>query len=171
MEQLLSLTIITLVFREKLLLHTAPACNLVLRFYFQELLDLAAEADLMSKIEFLKSPTDQVKVDLFRSTDCLVYTPSGEHFGIVPLEAMYNELPVIAVNDGGPTETVINGQTGFLKSPTPEEFADAMRQVVQGGSSLKEHLGKNGRKRVLQSFSFKAFSEKLDNYVQDVLNK
>ena len=48
----------------------------------------------------------------------------GEHFGIVPIEAMYSELPVIAVNDGGPTETVVDGLTGFLCKPDPESFAE-----------------------------------------------
>ena len=48
---------------------------------------------------------------------------SGEHFGIVPIEAMYCRLPVVAVNDGGPTETVVDGLTGFLCQPNPESFA------------------------------------------------
>jgi hypothetical protein len=37
---------------------------------------------------------------------------------------MYSELPVIAVNDGGPTETVVDGLTGFLCKPDPESFAE-----------------------------------------------
>ena len=44
----------------------------------------------------------------------LLYTPSGEHFGIVPLEAMHCRLPVVAVNDAGPKESVADGITGFL---------------------------------------------------------
>ena len=44
----------------------------------------------------------------------LLYTPSGEHFGIVPLEAMHCRLPVVAVNDAGPKESVADGVTGFL---------------------------------------------------------
>lgn len=44
----------------------------------------------------------------------LLYTPSGEHFGIVPCEAMLSGAPVVAVNDGGPVETVKDGETGFL---------------------------------------------------------
>ncbi|KAE8271184.1 hypothetical protein A4X09_0g1150 [Tilletia walkeri] len=43
------------------------------------------------------------------STIGLVYTPAGEHFGIVPLEAAACGLPVLAVNDGGPRESVVDG--------------------------------------------------------------
>merc|ERR1712083_519190 len=105
-------------------------------------------AGISSQVIFHQSPKDKIKVELLRTSDCLLYTPSGEHFGIVPIEAMYNELPVIAVNDGGPLETVVDGKTGFLRKPDPKEFAEAM----------KNDLGKNGRRRVLNCFSFNSFA-------------
>jgi glycosyltransferase involved in cell wall biosynthesis len=46
----------------------------------------------------------------------LVYTPEEEHFGIVPVEAMSQGIPVIALDSGGPRETVIDGVTGWLCS-------------------------------------------------------
>ena len=98
-----------------------------------------------------------------------MYTPSGEHFGIVPIEAMYHELPVIAVNDGGPTETVVHGETGFLCSPKSEEFAEALRKLKEGGQEIKAKLGANGRNRVLQSFSFNSFANSLDDFVNQTL--
>ena len=55
---------------------------------------------------------------------------SGEHFGIVPIEAMYCRLPVVAVNDGGPTETVVDGLTGFLCQPNPESFAQVQWESI-----------------------------------------
>jgi alpha-1,3/alpha-1,6-mannosyltransferase len=39
---------------------------------------------------------------------------------------MYCSLPVVAVNDGGPTETVVDGLTGFLCQPTAESFAQVI---------------------------------------------
>ena len=56
--------------------------------------------------------------------------PSNEHFGIVPVEAMYSGLPIIAVNNGGPTESVLHDQTGFLCEATPAEFARAMARLL-----------------------------------------
>lgn len=51
---------------------------------------------------------------LLRHSQCLLYTPENEHFGIVPVEAMYCNTPVIACNSGGPMESVKHGVTGFL---------------------------------------------------------
>ena len=94
--------------------------------------------------------------------DCLIYTPTGEHFGIVPVEAMYSRTPVIAVNSGGPTETVVDGATGWLRDPTPAAFAAAMEEVVAGGADLTGRLGAAGRARVEKYFSFEAFAKRWD---------
>ena len=140
--------------------------------YYSELQKMAEEAGISSKVKFLKSPDDVTKVELLRTSDCLLYTPSKEHFGIVPIEAMYNKLPVIAVNDGGPLETVVDGETdrtGYLIKPDPEEFSAAMQIIVDGGSDLKNELGENGRNRVLKCFSFNTFAAKLNDYVNQVM--
>jgi alpha-1,3/alpha-1,6-mannosyltransferase len=36
----------------------------------------------------------------------VLYTPSNEHFGIVPVESMFMKTPVLACNNGGPLESV-----------------------------------------------------------------
>ncbi len=43
---------------------------------------------------------------------------------------MYSQLPVIAVNNGGPTETVLDGQTGYLCEPSPENFAEVLETLI-----------------------------------------
>ena len=64
--------------------------------------------------------------------NALLYTPTNEHFGIVPLEAMSAGCPVIAVDSGGPTETVIDGTTGFLVKQTSQAFCAAMIEILVG---------------------------------------
>ncbi len=79
--------------------------------------------------------SESAKVDHWYLHSCLIcsllftallYTPDREHFGIVPLEAMSIGLPVIAVNSGGPTESVLHEKTGFLCSQDADEFAKRM---------------------------------------------
>ena len=41
-----------------------------------------------------------------------------------------------------------------------------MKKLVDGGESMKRHLGESGRKRVLQNFAFSVFAEKLDAIVR-----
>ena len=46
------------------------------------------------------------------------------------VQSMYLRCPVIAVNSGGPKETVIPGRTGYLCAQTGVSFAAAMREVM-----------------------------------------
>ena len=104
------------------------------------------------------------RVALLKFSTCLLYTPSKEHFGLVPIEAMYMRCPVIACNSGGPLETVLNDVTGFLCDPNPLAFSTAMKKISERGSSV-EVLGNAGYDHVLENFSFERFSEKLDKAV------
>ena len=45
---------------------------------------------------------------------------------------MASGRPVVAVNNGGPTESVQDGATGFLRDPTPAAFAGAMKLLQVG---------------------------------------
>ena len=138
--------------------------------YYTELVRLAEDNGILSKVEFLKSPPDEEKVTLLKTSDCLIYTPSGEHFGIVPIEASYCKIPVVAVNDGGPTETIVNEETGYLCDPTPEDFAKKILKLKNGGTDLKQQMGENGRERVISFFSFDSFATQLNDFVNQSLN-
>jgi alpha-1,3/alpha-1,6-mannosyltransferase len=93
-----------------------------------------------------------------------VYTPQHEHFGIVPLEAMASSRPVIAVNNGGPTESVLSGRTGQLCEPTAAAFADAYAQLLD--AKVAEKMGAAARKHVVGTFSRAAFGDRLNEHVQ-----
>lgn len=138
--------------------------------YFNEIARKADALQLSAKCSFLRSPSDRFKLWLLKRCDALLYTPANEHFGIVPLEAMYMRKPVVACNSGGPMETVINDTTGFLCEQDDEAFAKAMARFAVGDRKLSESMGEKGRKRVQQNFSFEAFTEKLDFIVNDLLN-
>lgn len=133
--------------------------------HFTELTSLAEELDITEKLSMLRSPSDAGKLWLLKRCTALLYTPSNEHFGIVPIEAMYMERPVIACNSGGPTETVVNGETGFLCEPSAVDFGRRMASFALE-TDLAGKLGKSGRERVKQHFSFQAFTNKLDTLVK-----
>ena len=105
------------------------------------------------------------KINYLRKCDVLLYTPSGEHFGIVPIEAMYVGTPVIAINDGaGPTETVVHEETGFLCKSEESAFTESIVKLIKD-KNLQKQMGENGRKRVESEFSFQSFALQLDKVV------
>eukprot|EP00829_Urostomides_striatus_P008829 TRINITY_DN19711_c0_g1_i1.p2 TRINITY_DN19711_c0_g1~~TRINITY_DN19711_c0_g1_i1.p2 ORF type:complete len:151 (-),score=58.32 TRINITY_DN19711_c0_g1_i1:7-396(-) len=97
------------------------------------------------------------------------YTPANEHFGIVPLEGMYNRAVVIACNSGGPLETVEDGKTGYLLEPQAESWGKKITEVLSQ-PKLVEELGNNGRTRVTEMFTNDVCADQLDDIVRSLLN-
>ncbi|XP_043228202.1 alpha-1,3/1,6-mannosyltransferase ALG2-like isoform X2 [Amphibalanus amphitrite] len=128
----------------------------------------AAELGVSERVTFLRSPSDAAKRALLRAATAVVYTPDREHFGIVPLEAMYCGAPVVAAASGGPLETVVSGQTGLLCEPRAQEFAAALLRLVTEPETARR-MGEAGRRRVLENFSFQAFGDRLEKIVTEVV--
>eukprot|EP00045_Choanoeca_perplexa_P006778 m.58676 g.58676 ORF g.58676 m.58676 type:complete len:162 (+) comp13781_c0_seq2:1159-1644(+) len=147
--------------------------------YFAEL-EAFAQQHLKGKVTFLRSFSDTEKLVLLQRCCALVYTPENEHFGICPVEAMYMSRPVIAVNSGGPMESVaavpydhsatMAGRTGYLCHPDADNMAEAMEHLVTHDGLGKE-LGDNGKLRVITKFSFNAFAQQLWDAVVEVASR
>ena len=121
--------------------------------YRGELAQVVKDYQLTDVVKFRQSISDAERKHLLRTALCVVYTPSNEHFGIVPLEAMYCETPVLAVNSGGPVESVVDGVTGYLRPPTAQDFGEALLSWIQHPSRAAS-MGAAGRAHVIQSFGF-----------------
>lgn len=117
---------------------------------------------------FLLSVPAQLKSSLLNAAKLLIYTPSNEHFGIVPLEAMLSGVPVLAANSGGPLETVVDGETGWLRSANKiEEWTDVILRVLHDLSdSQLQKMGQNGRRRVKEDFSADKMAHRLDDEIE-----
>lgn len=101
---------------------------------------------------------------LMASADLLVHTSiTPEPFGQVIVEGMAAGLPVIASNEGGPTEIVVPGQTGLLIEPgQPTILADSIRWMLDHPAS-REQMGAAGIKRVKERFV-------IENTVKDIVD-
>ncbi|MCX2726913.1 glycogen synthase [Thermomicrobium sp. 4228-Ro] len=101
-----------------------------------------------------------------------------EPFGLINLEAMACECPVVASDVGGIPEVVVDGETGILvhvevdpergEPVDPDTFARDLAAAIQrivDDPELRERLGRNGRARVEQHFSWRAVAQRtLDLY-------
>ena len=85
--------------------------------------------------------------------DVFVSTSNSEGLGMVHLEAMAAGKPVVSTCSGGPEETVVHGETGYL---TPvgevEPIAEAVIYLLKNPQRARE-MGIKGRRRVQRLFS------------------
>lgn len=98
--------------------------------------------------------------------DIFVMPSHEESFGIVLLEAMAMKLPVIATNNAGAKDIVIDNESGILIEPEkPGQIAEKIMQLIQNPDKVKE-LGRKGRKRVEENFTTESVIPKIVHYYQ-----
>ncbi|KAF2149034.1 glycosyltransferase family 4 protein [Myriangium duriaei CBS 260.36] len=126
--------------------------------------------DTEVSVLFLPSIPDALKQSLLDTATLLIYTPRNEHFGIVPLEAMLNEVPVLAADEGGPVETVVDGATGWLRNVTKvDDWSEIMRLVInlqQSDQSRLVKMGEAGKSRVEDMFSKQEMAARLEDILE-----
>ena len=85
----------------------------------------------------------------------LIIIPSQDYesFALTAVEAMLNELPIVATNIGGIPETIgQDGHCGFLVDPgEPDKFSEKILYIVDNPEFSKK-MGANGLSRALDVF-------------------
>ncbi|PYH43793.1 GDP-Man:Man(1)GlcNAc(2)-PP-dolichol alpha-1,3-mannosyltransferase [Aspergillus saccharolyticus JOP 1030-1] len=122
---------------------------------------------------FLLSVPTAFRDTLLLQAKLLLYTPVNEHFGIVPVEAMRAGIPVLASNTGGPLETIVEGETGWLRDAKNDaEWTAVMDKVLYEMSQTElDRMSAVAKKRVESEFSLTAMGEKLETEITEMLRK
>lgn len=85
-----------------------------------------------------------------------------EPFGLSVIEGMAMAKPVLAHQAGGPAETVLDGQTGWLiTAPDPVSFAAGLRRALADQPRWPE-MGQTARAHVERSFSEDRMLDRLE---------
>ncbi len=126
-------------------------------------LDLKRRADAVGGVEFVVGPPDTEMQRLYDECRAVVFTAFNEDWGLVPVEGMAAGKPVLAVNAGGPRESIADGETGFLEPDDPAAFARRMVQMARD-QALVERLGAAAAERAAL-YTWDAFVAGLDDAV------
>jgi alpha-1,3/alpha-1,6-mannosyltransferase len=125
--------------------------------------ELRRKATEMDEVEIKTDVPGEEWKELYRNCYTVLFLAENEDWGIVPLEAGSYSKPVIAVNEAGPTESVIHGQTGFLSNPQPREIAEYMEELAEDREKAEE-MGERGREEA-EKYSWKGFAEKVNEVI------
>jgi glycosyltransferase involved in cell wall biosynthesis len=115
----------------------------------------AGRADVADRVRF--APPEPAVEDYFRAADIFVMPSLREGFGMVVIEAMACELPVVATRLAGVTDTVVNdGDNGLLVPPGDAgAIARAIERIV-ADPAWARRLGANARASVVGRFGVAA---------------
>ncbi|KAH8425251.1 GDP-Man:Man(1)GlcNAc(2)-PP-dolichol alpha-1,3-mannosyltransferase [Aspergillus melleus] len=120
---------------------------------------------------FLLSVPTAFRDTLLLQSKLLLYTPINEHFGIVPVEAMRAGIPVLASNTGGPLETIVEGETGWLRDAKVDaDWTAVMDNVLYGMDQTElDRMSAAAKKRVENEFSLTAMGDSLEEEIGEML--
>ncbi len=86
-----------------------------------------------------------------------------EPFGMVLIEAMAMQKPVVATKMGGPLDIMLDGQTGFLvASDNPPEMAEAVKRLLLD-KNLASDMGRKGKSRVVDMFTKERYARQVED--------
>ncbi len=92
-----------------------------------------------------------------------------EPFGLINLEAMACEAPVVASAVGGILEVMEDGKTGVLVPPAqPEALAAALGRLL-ANPALAREMGRAGRRRVEDEFAWTLVAERTEQVYADAI--
>lgn len=96
-------------------------------------------------------------IELYANCKGFLTTTQNEDFGMAPVEAMASGKPVIAPNEGGYKETIINNVTGkLIDNINPDKLVKAIKEVGKNPKTYKEACIKQAK-----NFDTKIFIKKI----------
>lgn len=128
--------------------------------------DLAHELGIAPHVLFLGIRHDIPAI--MQACDAFCHAAPFEPFGIVCIEAMAMNLPVIVPDKGGIHEAVDEGMTGYIY-PTLDHQSLAARMVhLHQNAKIRQRMGSNGRAVVKQRFTVGVYMERLHALYQSI---
>jgi len=137
--------------------------------YEKELAALVETHGLQERVFFFDDVSDK-ELPLFYDVADIFIMPARqlqdgdvEGFGIVYLEANIFHKPVIGGRSGGVTDSVLDGETGFLVNP--ESIDDISEKIARllDDRQFADLLGHQGAQRARDEFNWKAQAKNLES--------
>jgi glycosyltransferase involved in cell wall biosynthesis len=133
--------------------------------------DRADQLGISDRIRFA-GPVPNERLPSYLSAADVLVLPSTEveSFGIVLIEAMACNRPVIATSLPGISEVVSNSCDGYLVPPGDSEaLADCIRSVIQMDPEKRSAMGAAGRCKVEAEYDWERIGDRLESLYREVL--
>lgn len=134
--------------------------------YAEEIQALARALNVDSIVRFAGFRNDIP--DVMAAFDLFAFPSHAESFGIVLIEAMAMEKPVVSTNCDGVLDIMVQGETGLMVPPRDAKaLAGALRQLLDD-PSLRARMGPAARRRVTELFDQQRQLDRLEKIYHSV---
>lgn len=109
------------------------------------------------------------KSEILHKSDIFAFPTfySNECFPVVLLEAMQQCLPCVSTDEGGITDIVENGVTGFIVQRKDADSLAEKLSVLIDNAAMRRQMGANGRRKYEKEFTYNVFEHNLVSILDD----
>ena len=132
----------------------------------ERLLKLAKQLGVEKNVEF-KGFVDNL-APYYEYCDVFILPSKKEGFGIVYLEAMQYRKPCIACDEGGQTDVVIDGKTGYLCKYGDINCLKNKILDLYKDENKRKKFGESGYIYLVNNFTFEHFKKNLENILKGI---
>ena len=123
-------------------------------------------------MEFKGFLTDEEVIKCYQESELFVLPSISslqEGFGIVVLEALACETPVISTTIVGVSDDVIDTESGIIFDPKNVEMLEKAIIKILSDKELIKNMGKKGRDLVKEKYEWKKISEDIHKLYEELL--
>ncbi|KAK9423768.1 putative Family 1 glycosyltransferase [Seiridium unicorne] len=136
----------------------------------QEVKDLFRPFSKKGKVIFTGFKIGEELMTCYASADIFLHCSITETFGLVVLESMASGVPVVARDEGGPSDIIDHGRSGYLISPNDiGGFVDQVLDLAND-SRLRDQLGRTCRAQACEA-TWERISNKVAWNMADTINQ
>ncbi|WP_323737136.1 glycosyltransferase family 4 protein [Methanosphaera sp. ISO3-F5] len=140
----------------------------LLEFYKNKVKDLGLE----DNVEFKGFLTDEEVISMYQESELFVLPSISslqEGFGIVVLEALSCETPVISTTIVGVSDDVINTDSGIIVPPRDVDKLTGAIIKILSDKKLIAQMGKKGRQLVQEKYEWKSIAKSIHELYEELL--
>jgi glycosyltransferase involved in cell wall biosynthesis len=130
-----------------------------------ELKNLTKKFNLSEQVEFFGRVSDEKLVELYSQSLVVTHLVKEAPFGLIVTESMSCGTPVISWKPGGPEETIIDGETGFLIQENNENKLIQKLELFLDFPELSKKMGVKSREHVINYFDLEKHHEKMRQHL------
>ncbi len=135
---------------------------------------MAASLGLKENVEFVGFIPDEEIADYYNQANVFVLPSVSslqEGFGIVALESLACETPVVTTDIVGVAQDLKKVEAGIVTPPGDiKKLANAVTQIL-GDPEMQKEMGHRGRKLVVEKYTWKGVASSMEKVYKEILLK
>jgi glycosyltransferase involved in cell wall biosynthesis len=134
------------------------------------LLQNAFNGALYSKVKYLGKVPYQKVQDYIRSANVCIFPTFAETLGMVTIESMAMQKPIVNSNIGWSKELIKDGESGFLVHPKAHDlYAERIVSLIQN-DDLCQRIGIAARKKAAKDFDIEEIVQQNIDFYNSLIN-